>query len=1176
MIDGWIIGFAALFYLLALFGVAYWRDMTGGRKVSARPTIYALSLAVFCTSWTYYGSVGVAARSGYDFLPIYIGPVLAMVFGWPLIVRIVKICKSQNISSIADFISARYGKNQYLAALVTIIAVLGTVPYIALQLKAVSVSVTTLVESGSGASDVASRWHPLMDVSLMVALFMAAFAMLFGTRHVDTMEHQEGLMMAVAVESVVKLLALLFVGVFVVFGLYDGFGDLAVAVKKQVSVAQVFTQDIDGGRWLTLGFLSLVSFVLLPRQFHILVVENRSVEEIKRAVWLFPLYLLAINLFVVPIAMAGLVQFSQDGTDADFYVLKLPQAAGQSFVTLIAFLGGLSAASAMVMVASVALAIMVCNDLVVPLLIYYGSRHAEYGGQDADMHARLLIIRRISIIAVLIIAYVFLKLFGDYQQLATIGLLSFAAIVQFSPAFFGGLIWRNGTALGAFAGISVGFAIWSYTLLLPWFVEAGMIAQSVLTYGPLGIGFLKPQALFYLQFDPLTHSVLWSVGLNICAYIGFSLWRVPQPIERLQANIFIKEESVAEPAPAIRQWGAQISFDHLRMTVARYLGQERAERSFEQYAHKRNIEVNWNEAADIHALRFTEHLLASAIGAASSRLVISLLLRERNISHQAALKLLDDASEALQYNRDFLQSALDQVGQGLCVFDKNLQLVVWNRQFRVLLDLPPHLGRIGVSLDEILRFCTMRGDFGEGNIEEIVEERLARFTGEVSDFKEFFDGGHKILEFRTGTMPQGGVVTVIVNISEKVKANIALAELNRTLEMRVEERTSELSEANSALEEARLLADDANKYKTSFLAAASHDILQPLSAARIYTACLSDMLRKEANKEIIPKIEKSLQSVEDILGALIELSRYDTGKMVPAIKVFALQDLFDQLALEFEPIATQKGLVFKFVATSEAVRSDERLMRRVLQNLVSNAIKYTDRGTVLLGVRRGIKNLEIQVWDTGTGIPEDKRELVFQEFERLPQAEGSQEGVGLGLSIVRRISELLGQRVSFTSRLNHGTCFSVCVPRSSERGVVRGGRARVPSVSDLNNVRVLCIDDDGRVLDSMVEMLTRWGCVVKSAQSIDQALAHVEDGEYRPDLIISDYHLGEGTGIEAVQLVSEALGLEIPTVIVTGDHSAETQRDIKWRGFNMLRKPIKPAALRSVISSVRPGRAAAE
>ena len=1173
MIDGWIIGGTALVYLSLLFGVAYWRDRTARGPVSPRPSLYAFSLAVFCTSWTFYGSVGLAAHTGYDFLPVYIGPVIAMVFGWPLIIRIIKLCKAQNISSIADFIGARYGKNQYLAALVTVIAVAGTVPYIALQLKAVSISVTTMVGSGGGAVSAFS----FIDVSLLVASFMALFAVLFGTRHVDATEHQEGLMMAVAVESFVKLFAFLTVGIFVVYGFFGGFDGLWLEIKKRPDTFDIFTRDIDGGRWLTIGFLSLVSFILLPRQFHMMVVENRSIGELKRAVWLFPLYLVAINIFVVPIAMAGLLEFSSDVSDADFFVLKLPQSAGNSYVSLIAFIGGLSAASAMVMVACVALAIMVCNDVIVPVLIYAGLRGDGNGGDQADMSSRLLKIRRFTIVGILLLAYGFLKFFAGYQQLASIGLLSFAAIVQFAPAFFGGLFWREATALGAFGGITVGFLVWAYTLLLPWFVDAGLLDQSLLSEGPFGIGLLNPQALFYLHFDPLTHGVLWSVGLNLMAYIGLSLWRVPQPIERLQANIFIENNMGELPDPVRRQWGAQITYDHLKQTVARYLGRERSERSFEKYALGRSVEIKGGDAADIHALRFTEHLLASAIGAASSRLVISLLLRERNISHQAALKLLDDASEALQYNRDFLQSALDQVGQGLCVFDKNMKLVVWNRQFRRLLDLPGSLGTIGVSLDVIIRHCVLRGDFGPGEIEEIVDDRIRRFSGEVTSFQEGFEGGDKILEFRTGAMPQGGVVAVIVNITERVKATEALALMNVTLEKRVEERTSELQDVNLALETARKEADEANIYKTRFLAAASHDILQPLSAARIYTACLADMLRKEANKELIPKIDRSLQSVEDILGALLELSRYDTGKMVPEIKAFYLQDLFDQLALEFEPVAALKGLEFKLVSTSCVVGTDERLMRRILQNLISNAIKYTDNGRVLIGARRRGDAVEIQVLDSGSGIPDDKREEIFKEFQRLAQAEGSnEEGVGLGLSIVRRISDLLGHEISFVSRLGRGTCFGVFVPLSNDTPEPKTARVINRGASDVAGWRILCVDDEVSVLDSMELLLGGWGAIVMRAQSIDEALAQVDDGGDVPDLIIADYHLGNGTGIEAIEAIRALTKADVAAIIVTGDHSAETQRDVKWRGLDMLRKPVKPASLRSVIASLRTKKAMAE
>src|SRR5690606_24134052 len=337
---------------------------------------------------------------------------------------------------------------------------------------------------------------------------------------------------------------------------------------------------------------------------------------------------------------------------------------------------------------------------------------------------------------------------------AAIGLISFAAIAQLAPAFFGGLFWRKGTARGAIAGILAGFAVWAYTLLLPWVVKAGWLGMDILQHGPRGITMLRPQALFFLEFEPLTHGVLWSIFANVTALVMVSLLRPPEPVERLQAHVFVQDDLPRmAPTPSFRLWRTSITIGDLQATVARYLGGERAERSFAEFGASRNTKLSPHAEADIQIIRFTEHLLTSAIGAASSRLVLSLLLRRSNVGSQSALRLLDDASEALQYNRDLLQSALDQVRHGLSVYDKELKLICWNRQFRELLDLPADLGRIGMPLGGILRACAERGDFGEGSVDELVADRLVRLAVRKETVQEKLSNG-RILEIRTAAMPQ--------------------------------------------------------------------------------------------------------------------------------------------------------------------------------------------------------------------------------------------------------------------------------------------------------------------------------------------------------------------------------------------------------------------------------------
>ena len=1181
MFEGWSIIAVAVGYVSALFALAWIGDrimLSRSGQTTGRPVVYALSLAVYCTSWTFFGSVGLASRSGYDFIPVYLGPILMFTIGWPLILRIVRVAKSQNLTSVADFLASRYGKSQAVAAVVTVVAVVGMLPYVALQLKAIAVSMETLL----GGAQLISNGAPslaYLDTALLITLALIAFAVLFGTRHIDATEHQHGLIVAIAAESLVKLAAFMAIGVFVVMVIGGGPVELLSRAMAMPALESVLGQGLNGGTWLTITFLSAVCILLIPRQYHVAVVENRSETEVRRAAWLFPLYLVLINVFVVPIAAAGLMTLPPPLADPDFYVLTLPMSVDARAMSLIAFIGGLSSATAMVIVESVALAIMICNGLVVPLLL---SRRANgKGASDAsqslpDMSALVLTIRRWAIFAVLMLGYVFYQALGKSEGLAAIGLISFAAIAQLAPAFLGGLFWRQATSTGAIAAISAGIGVWGYTLLLPWIAKAGWIPSSFVDEGPLGLALIKPQALFFLQFEPLTHGVLWSLGVNVVTYITVSLLRVPEPVERLQAHLFIQDEHARVPAgPPFRLWRTTVTAGELQATVGRYLGADRAERSFMEFAGSRGSPFASGHEADVQMIRFAEHLLSSAIGAASSRLVLSLLLRRGNVSGQSALKLLDDASEALQYNRDLLQSALDQVRHGLCVFDKDMRLICWNRQYRELLDLPPELGRVGVPLDRSLRVMAERGDFGIGDIDWLIADRLTKLAVTRETFQERLAGSGRILEIRTSPMPQGGIVTTYSDITDRMAAASALAKVNETLERRVHERTAELIEANAALAIAKTKADAANLDKTRFIAAASHDILQPLNAARLYATSLNERPLPPAEQRLASNVDAALSAVEEIFSALIEISRMDAGRLEPEITEFALREVLDQLDIEFQPLAREKGLKLRIVPSSAWVRSDRRLLRRVLQNLIANAIKYTRSGCVLVGVRRRGRQLELQVIDTGPGIPQDKQEIIFKEFQRLEGSGSNVRGVGLGLSIVERIGRILGAPIRLLSEAGRGSMFSVTVVAGVPRIEAVGEAVIVAPPGTLAGCTVLCVDNEPAVLAGMEALLTGWGCRVRTAPSAAKAVELVTRGPVVPDAILADYHLDSGTGLMAVQAVREALGVEIPAVIITADHTAEVMREVKGMGLALLRKPLKAAALRALLTQYLQRRAAA-
>ncbi|MFZ1920755.1 MAG: NahK/ErcS family hybrid sensor histidine kinase/response regulator [Xanthobacteraceae bacterium] len=1169
MLQGWVVVVIALAYLGLLFAVASYGDRVRiARGAASRLLIYPLSLAIYCTSWTFFGSVGVASHSGLDFLAIYIGPLAMVGLGFPLILRVVRLAKSQNITSIADFIAARYGKSQAVAATVALVAIVGMIPYIALQLKAVSASVSTILAAASPGSAA----PPLFgDVALFVALAMATFAVLFGTRHTDATEHQDGLMLAIAAESIVKLMAFIAVGVFVTFVMFHGPFALFARALDTPKAAAALTRLPQLAPFAAMTLLSLFAIMLLPRQFHVMVVENHSEAEVRRAAWLFPIYLILINLFVLPIALAGLMTFPAGHVDSDMFVLALPLAAHSNLMTIVAFVGGLSAATAMVIVESVALAIMVSNDIVMPLAL---KRHARRG-EPRDPAAQLLIMRRIAIFVILFLAYLYYRFAGD-AQLAAIGLLSFAAVAQLAPAFFGGLFWRRATASGAIAGVSAGILVWFYTLLLPSIFEAGSAGAHFLADGPWGIGFLKPQALFGADLPPLVHGVLLSLVLNVVCYIGCSLARRPAAIERVQADLFVPS-TLRPMAPSFRLRRASVTVEELIATVARYLGDERTRESFSSFAATRRIDLTAQAEADFQLLQYAEYLLASAIGAASSRLVLSLVLRKRTVSTKAALKLLDDANAAIHYNREILQTALDHVRQGIAVFDKELTLVCWNRQFGEIFDLPHELTRVGIALNDILRHLAERGERSAKDIDEFVAERIAGYTSDAEPFLERFADRGLVIEVRGNRMPDGGLVTTFTDITDSVKSAEALERANATLERRVRERTGELTRLNAALARAKAEADEANVSKTRFVAAASHDILQPLNAARLYVTSLIERQRSGEDADLVQNIEASLEAVEEIFTALLDISRLDSGAMKPEIAEFRIDELLHRLEVEFAPMAREKGLDLTVVPCAQNVRSDRRLLRRLLQNLMSNAIKYTPDGRVLVGCRRRGERLFIEVYDTGIGIPQAKRRAVFKEFHRLDQGARVARGVGLGLSIVERIARVLGCAVTLRSNDGRGSRFAIDVPRGNSAHAAPAQPAAPRfDLGQLADMVVVCIDNDRAILDGMETLLGGWGSRTLTAPDLAGALAAIERSGLEPDGLLVDYHLDSANGVAAIGELRRRLGRHVPAIVITADRSLRVREEVHAEGAHLLNKPIKPASLRALIAQWRVQRVAAE
>ncbi len=1164
----------AIGYVLLLFVIAWWGDRGGRRFVSGNPRaiVYALSLAVYCTSWTYYGSVGLASRHGLEFLPIYIGPILVIGLGAPFVGRIANLARTQNLTTVADFVSARYGKSQAVAAVAALIALVGSAPYVALQLRAVSTTLMTVVDSLDRSRLVPDK--PSTAFSLAIALVLAAFAIAFGTRRINPKEHQDGLILAIAVEALVKLAAFLAVGAFVVWGLNGGIVDLTEAAQSAPRIAAVIQTPPDPAVWGVTTLLSAFAIILLPRQFHVTVVENHDRRDLRTASWLFPAYLVLINLFVAPLAVAGLKMFPDGVINRDLTVLALPLAAGARGIALFTMIGGLSAATGMVVMDSLALAITISNDLAMPLLLRRPVPQER--GAEGDIGALVLWVRRLAILGVLALGFLYERSAGE-AALVSIGLLSFAAVAQIAPAFLGGLFWRRGTARGAVAGMTAGSLAWIYLLLLP-SIEPQHAIAAYFAHGPLAIAWLSPDALVAFAPNALVGGVVLSLAVNIAVFVAFSLTRQPSALERTQASAFAG--AGAKPQ-AFRLWRSSTTAGELEAAVARYLGAARARRALSAFMRERGLEFDPAQEASAQLIRHAEFLLSPAIGASTSRQVLSLLLRPRAVSGQSALKLIDEASAAIQSSRDQLQHALDHARQGITVFDSNLALTAWNREFVELFDLPPAMLRHGVGLDEIVRFNAARGVYGPGDSEDFVAERVAALLYEDQPTRLRLFSAHRVIEIRSARLPDGGIVTTYTDVTQTVQTEEALEAANELLEQRVDERTAELQRLNAELARAKTVAEEANLSKTRFLAAASHDILQPLNAARLYASSLTEAAAhagSAARADLARNVDISLEAVEEILGALLDISRLDAGATKPEVADVPVADLMRMLEIEFAPIARAKGLELRFVPTTLAIRTDRRLMRRLLQNLVSNALKYTLKGRVLVGCRRAGGRVRIEVWDTGLGIPIDRQRAVFEEFERLDQGARVARGLGLGLSIVERLGRVLDHPVGLNSRLGAGSVFSVAAPRGEAAPTnVADDGAPTPALAGepLSGLKILAIDNEPRVLEGMRALMSLWGCSVATAHGLAQARDALI-GFGAPDVVIADYHLDEGDGIDTIRALRDDLGRSVPAILATADRSPVVRDRAADEDVIVLNKPLKPAPLRAQLTRYSALREAAE
>ncbi|CAM3844660.1 PAS domain-containing hybrid sensor histidine kinase/response regulator [Rheinheimera salexigens] len=1171
----WIIAVLALLYVGGLFLIANWGERHADDKLIRKygGLIYSLALAVYCTSWTYYGAVGTAVTLGWDYIAIYLGPILLFIFAQPFLFKLLYVTKKQNVTSIADFISARYGKRKNIALFASLLCLVVVIPYIALQLKAVSSSYQVLL--GGDFSDESAIWW--RDSAFLSAVAMAFFAILFGTRKLYLTEQSRGVIVAIAFESVVKLFALLTLAIAAYWFLLEP-GDPILMRFAEHAATQVPNDSFSFIEFLTKTILAMAAVFLLPRQFHVAFVENVSHHHLQHARRWFSSYLVLVTVLVIPIALTGIQLFPNALAAADSFVLLIPAQSGWDTLSVLVFIGGFSAATSMIIIATLALSNMIANDLVMPSLL----RSSKRQGLPHDYSLVILFVRRSMIFLVMALSYLYYRIFARNYELAETGLVAFALAIQLAPAVIGGLYWRRGNVWGVYAGLTLGFSLWFFTLMLPQLVSAGAMDSNILQTGLFGWSWLTPHSIFGVELNNLSHGVLFSLGFNLLFYIVVSFLTPMTLQDRLQAVAFVKPNLPVNlhGAPARR---IRIQNTDLKILLERFVGTNRANECIQEFAKRQSTTMVLDELPTASLIEHVERELAGVIGASSASAMVNAVLDGRQLGFEDVVTLFDDTTQAIQFSRKILFSTLENLSQGVSVVDKELKLVAWNKAYLAMFDYPESMIRVGRPIADIVRFNAERGMCGPGQAEEHVEKRIQHMSkGTAHVFQRVRPDG-RVIEMRGNPIPGGGFVTSFADISEHVTAVQALAEAKQYLEDRVQERTQTISEINHELlsevrrrreTEQQLIqakgeADAANASKTRFLALASHDILQPLNAARLFTAALMGSPDINQQQPIINQLENSLKASEELISTLLEIAQLDDGKLSPDIQQVSLSDLLAQLSDEFSLVAKRKNLQLTMKTLDVQVMTDATYLRRILQNLLSNAIKYTKNGRILLGCRKRADAVLIQVWDTGPGIVEPDLQRIFEDFYRIDATARGQQGVGLGLGVVYRMARLLSHRLTVRSVPQKGSMFSIELPvvDKPKRAIIT-----LPSFSQqrpLPGLSLVCIDDDEANLAALTVLLKQWQIEDVTCFCDEESLLSYAQNNPAPDALLLDYHLAQNvTGLSVYQKIKSIWG-SVNGVLVSASPEAGLAAKARQHGLLFLAKPIKPAALRASLNHLK-------
>ncbi len=1150
MFDSTTILFITSGYLILLFGIAELGEKLI-KVISPRlkSIVVALAMGTYCTAWTFYGTISQALHNGWYFPPTFIGSCITLLLGFALLVKMFERSKQYNITSIADFISAQYGKSDIIAGLVTLVSCIAVLPYIALQLKAVSMSLH-IMTSGNWEGSMVHNAPFWQDTTFTVAILMALFAIVYGTREIKPTERHSGLLVAMGFESLIKLISFALVGLYVAYVLFDGVEDVVFKLARNSSLLDVLSSRSPPGSYFSSIVLGMAAIVCLPRHFHILVVESSSINDLRAIRWIIPLYLIIVALFVLIIAYGGLVYFHSLDVNPESYFIAIPLSVDNGFLTLFAFIGGLSAATSMVILATIAISTMISNNLMMPILLRLKRFSAD---QQYDLTRMVKGIRRVAIVVFVLLAYSYYRYLGQQTDLPTIGLLAMALVAQFAPSMLASLFAYRGHPGAVILGIVGGSLIWTYTLLLPALLPDSSLFMHSGQSGSAISGWLQPRNLFDLGFfSPLGNGVFWSLLTNTGLLFGVS---------------FLYRNKQSGPSSTSSAQYPTLSVAELKNVAARFIGDKQADLALKEYTDKNGVQPEMDNSASAGLISFFEMMLAGIIGIPSARHVLAQAGSDILERGSPASEILEETSQVFQFSRELLQSSMDQISQGISIIDANHRLLAWNQRYLDIFTYPEGMIYVGRPVVDLIEYNASRGECGPGSPAEHIEKRLthlARGTPYVYHRKR---RDNIILEIRGNPLPGSGYVTTYTDVTEFVQALEQAQSTQEQLEERVMERTSALVQTNEALQLAKQEADKANLGKTKFLASAGHDLIQPLNAAKLFVSTLLQHELDDEGRSLVNHLSNSLQSAETLITELLEIAKIDAGIVKPRVCEFNLNDIITSLREEFTPVAEERQLALHCIASRNTILSDPVLLNRILANLLSNAIKYTNHGRITIGCRRKGNQLNIEVRDTGVGIAKENHDNVFEEFRRLSSNDGK-GGLGLGLSTVQRLCKLLGHELELVSRENRGSIFRISVPlvdssgQTPEAGVVQN--LALPPATSLN-LNILLVDDDQHIRESMQSLMQAWGARISSCSGPDELETLLSTG-YQPELLIVDYHLNDDTnGVDLALSCLDRIGPAIPCIIISADHSKTLSAKIRAAGFLHIEKPIKPLKLRNVL-----------